>query len=315
MLVIGGDGDQCRHVAKEYGFRNVVIPADILAAYPPISPFTTDKAPAYAQPLPSENTKIDAVLVFNDPRDWALDLQVLVDLTLSDEGRLGTRRPKNCAKPHIPIYFSNPDLIWANEYHLSRLGQGAFRAAFHGIISSLRAAQKTERMEKAHKSEGVPVLGLTAEGKPYEEGLPIMRATVMGKPNRGTYLYAEEVLCEWRKKQLELAGLDQSHANVKTVYMVGDNPASDIRGANNFKSDKKISWVSVLVKTGVYKGGNRTGEAKVIVEDVLAAVKWVIERETLKKQKSTVVWKKSDKETPPEVEGKTAVEAPDLGGI
>lgn len=308
MLVIGGDGDQCRQVAKEYGFRNVIIPADILAAYPPVSPFTTDKAPAYAQPLPSENTKIDAVLVFNDPRDWALDLQVLVDVALSDEGRLGTRRPGNSVKPHIPIYFSNPDLIWANEYHLPRLGQGGFRAAFNGVISSLRDAQRTERMERAFKpSEGGPIEGRTAEGKSYQENLPIMRATVMGKPNRGTYLYAEEVLCSWRKKQLELAGLDQSHGDVKTVYMVGDNPASDIRGANNFKSDKNIMWVSVLVKTGVYKGGGRTGEAKVVVEDVLAAVKWVMERETIRKRGSVVVWKKSDEKTPPE---ETAVETP-----
>lgn len=311
MLVIGGDGDQCRHVAKEYGFRNVIIPADILAAYPPVSPFTTDKAPAYAQPLPSEDTKIDAVLVFNDPRDWALDLQVLVDVTLSDEGRLGTRRPANSAKPHIPIYFSNPDLIWANEYHLPRLGQGGFHAAFHGVIDSLRSAQRNERVEKTYKpSEGVPIEGRTAKGRSYQENLPIMKATVMGKPNRGTYLYAEEVLCEWRKKQLGLAGLDQNYGDVKTVYMVGDNPASDIRGANSFKSNKNIRWVSVLVKTGVYKGGNRTGEAKVVVEDVLAAVKWVIERETIRKSQSVVVWKKSDEKTPPEVEGQIAVEAP-----
>lgn len=256
VLVIGGDGDLCRHVAKGYGFRNVIIPADILAAYPSVSPFTTDKAPAYAQPLPPGEVKIDAVLVFNDPRDWALDLQVLLDITLSDEGRLGTRRDDNSIKPHVPIYFSNPDLIWANEYHLPRLGQGGFREAFQGIMSALKRAQKSQR------------------------GLPVLDYNMMGKPHRETYFYAEQVLLQWREKQLKEAGFgNQSHGTLKTVYMVGDNPASDIVGANTFKSTKGIKWLSVLVKTGVYKEGAKTNLATAVAEDVLAAVQWAIEAE------------------------------------
>lgn len=303
VLVIGGEGDQCRHVAKEYGFRNVIIPADILAAYPSVSPFTTDKAPTYAQPLPPGDVKIDAVLVFNDPRDWALDLQVLLDLALSDGGRLGTRRAVKSRESHIPIYFSNPDLIWANEYHLPRLGQGGFRAAFQGILGSLRNAQRSQRSQGINREpEGLPIREQEATSRQYHESLPVLEYKIMGKPYRDTYLYAEGVLCEWRKKQLELAGLDQSHGDVKTVYMVGDNPASDIRGANSFLSDKKIKWVSVLVKTGVYKGGIHTCNAKVVVEDVLAAVEWAIKWESSKETRKAVVWKKDSKETSPEVE-------------
>lgn len=277
VLVIGGEGDMCRQVAKGYGFKNVIIPADILAAYPPVSPFTIDKSPAYAQPLPLGDIKIDAVLVFNDPRDWALDLQVLLDLVLSDEGRLGTRRGDDCRKPHVPIYFSNPDLIWANEYHLPRLGQGGFRAAFQGVMISLKNAQKAQRTM---------------------EGLPILEYKVMGKPYQDTYAYAEGVLCGWRKKQLELAGLDTTRGDLKTVYMVGDNPASDIRGANGFRSDKGIKWISILVTTGVYKGGLHTGEAKQVAGDVLAAVEWAMEREKSRKEgRKAVVWKKVVEET------------------
>lgn len=279
VLVIGGEGDMCRQVALDYGFKNVIIPADILAAYPSISPFTTDKSPAHARPLPSGDIKIGAVLVFNDPRDWALDLQVLVDLVLSDEGRLGTRRGDHCIKRHIPIYFSNPDLIWANEYHLPRLGQGGFRAAFQGIMGALRNAQKSQNTM---------------------EGLPILDYTVMGKPYNDTYAYAENVLCEWRRKQLEQAGLDTAHGDVKTVYMVGDNPASDIKGANNFKSQRGVRWISVLVTTGVYKGGVRTGEAKQVVGDVLGAVQWAMDREKSRKEgHQPIAWKK---EPPPETE-------------
>lgn len=36
--------------------------------------------------------------------------------------------------------------------------------------------------------------------------------------------------------------------NVGEIFMIGDNPASDIRGAN------AKGWVSILVKSGVFSG-------------------------------------------------------------
>jgi ribonucleotide monophosphatase NagD (HAD superfamily) len=53
----------------------------------------------------------------------ALDLQVIVELLLSDGGCLGTRRPVSSVlrDGHIPMYFSDPDLWWANEYAQPRL--------------------------------------------------------------------------------------------------------------------------------------------------------------------------------------------------
>ena len=67
--------------------------------------------------------------------------------------------------------------------------------------------------------------------------------------------------------------------------MVGDNPESDIAGANGYVSERGTEWVSVLVKTGVWSekrwGGRLEGvlEPKVVVEDVGAAVKWALARE------------------------------------
>lgn len=33
----------------------------------------------------------------------------------------------------IPVYFSNPDLLWANEHPRPRFGQGAFAAALDAL--------------------------------------------------------------------------------------------------------------------------------------------------------------------------------------
>ena len=61
-----------------------------------------------------------------------------------------------------------------------------------------------------------------------------------------------------------------------TVYFVGDTPESDIRFANLHHE----SWFSILVETGVYqKGTTPKYEPKLIRENVLEAVEWVIENE------------------------------------
>lgn len=56
------------------------------------------------------------------------------------------------------------------------------------------------------------------------------------------------------------------------IFGIGDNPASDIRGANAAGAP----WVSVLVRTGVFRGpsgGNSASDpAHIVVEDVEAAV-------------------------------------------
>jgi len=61
--------------------------------------------------------------------------------------------------------------------------------------------------------------------------------------------------------------------------MVGDNPESDIRGANDFKSEHGTQWTSVLVETGVFrKGITPKYKPNVVVKDVLSGVKWALEQ-------------------------------------
>jgi ribonucleotide monophosphatase NagD (HAD superfamily) len=59
--------------------------------------------------------------------------------------------------------------------------------------------------------------------------------------------------------------------------MIGDNPAVDVKGANN--SD----LVSILVRTGVFEGGENDLEnpAKYVVNDVGQAVNLIIGLEGL----------------------------------
>ncbi|KAM3068439.1 hypothetical protein ACMFMG_009578 [Clarireedia jacksonii] len=268
VLVTGGDGDACRKVAEQYGFSKVVTPGDILMAYPTIWPFNQIFSDYYhkaTRPLPlpvdlnnpSQSLKFDAIMIFNDPRDWALDTQVILDLLLSEKGILGTYSDKN-GDASLPnngwqqdsqpkLYFSNPDLFWATSHHMPRLGQGGFQASLEGVWNATTNGAKLER-------------------------------TVIGKPHSATYKYAERVLNRYRAHLLGTSTKKVPH--LKRVFMVGDNPESDIRGANEFESAHGTEWTSVLVKTGVYRSGTVPAyKPKAVVPDVLEAVEWALEKE------------------------------------
>ncbi|CAD6592715.1 MAG: hypothetical protein ASARMPRED_006643 [Alectoria sarmentosa] len=269
ILVVGGDGDKCRRVAEGYGFNNVVTPSDVITAYPDLWPFVSlENHRPFARPLAQKahsnqessghpTLKVDAIMVFSDPRDWALDTQLVLDLLLSIGGHLGTLSTKN-GDPNLPnrgyqqdgqpeLYFSNPDLFWAASYHLPRLGQGGFQAALEGVFNAVT---------------GGPKNGVQLHKK------------LFGKPTQGTFQFAENRL------RLHRTVLQRGDAGqLRSVYMVGDNPESDIRGANDYRSPTGSQWHSILVRSGVYRGGKPAYEPKVIVQDVWDAVRYGLQKE------------------------------------
>lgn len=150
-----------------------------------------------------------------------------------------------------PLYFSNPDLLWAAKYHLPRLGQGGFREALEGIWAA--------------------VTGGNANGVELQK-------VVMGKPYRPTYEFAEKRLISHRRDLLQHRHDAAGH--LKRVYMVGDNPASDIAGGNDYRSPYGTDWASILVQTGVYVGGTTPAhQPRKIVADVWDAVQWATKQE------------------------------------
>lgn len=289
VMVVGGVEDKCRIVAEAYGyvgfnyllphiltsvlsFKTVVTPGDIFVAHPEIWPFSQQLLSYYktfTRPLPtpidpgtpSKSLRIDAVFVYNDPRDWGLDAQIIKDVLLSEKGIVGTLSQKNgnaalknrgYQQDGQPmLYYSNPDLLWAAKYHLPRLGQGGFREAFEGIWTAITGGE--------------------AQGVKLEK-------VVMGKPHQPTYEFAERRLMSHRQHLMQ--GYGSTLGQLKRVYMVGDNPASDIAGANNYKSASGTDWASILVETGVYKKGTTPApQPRKIVGDVWDAVAWAIAQE------------------------------------
>ena len=52
-------------------------------------------------------------------------------------GVMGLRSPPEGAE-EVPLYYSNPDIIYANEFPAPRFGQGCFAAALDAVYAAVR---------------------------------------------------------------------------------------------------------------------------------------------------------------------------------
>lgn len=249
VLVVGGEGEKCRHVAEGYGFKDVVTPGDIIKHDKHTTPFRKLTAEEERNSRSRDFTqgKIDAIFVFADSRDWAGDQQIILDLLLSKHGQIGTRSETFDEGP--PIYFSHNDIVWSTSHDFTRLGMGALRTSLEAMFKALTGKD--------------------------------LVSTAFGKPQIGTFQFATRLLQQWRK---DTHGINRPP---NTVYFVGDTPESDVRGTNEYNESplSKALWYSILVETGVYeKGTTPRFTPKVIVKDVLDAVQHGIRREASKSE-------------------------------
>merc|ERR550514_515197 len=157
--------------------------------------------------------------------------------------------------PPMPLHFSNPDFLSKFEHPYPRFAQGAFKTALLALYKErLRALRVPEEavMERIGAS-----------------------LNQWGKPTAATFRFVE-------KRLRELTPSDGGEISSERFYMVGDNPASDMEGArraNIFHRGSTTSWSGVLVRTGVYKEGDETNGASVVVDGIAEAVDWILAHE------------------------------------
>ncbi|GAB1319743.1 Phosphatidyl synthase [Madurella fahalii] len=252
VLVVGGEGEKCRQVAESYGFRDVITPGDILKANAATAPFRrlTETEHRNSRDLLARgklsDIVVEAVFVFADSRDWASDLQIILDIAQSKGGRLETRSETFDEGP--PIFFSHNDVLWSAAHEHARLGMGALRRIVETVFEDTTGGRK-------------------------------LKTHAFGKPQVSTFEFATRLLQQWRATQ---HGLPEAEPPA-TVYFVGDTPESDIRGTNSMNEISKNEWYSILVKTGVYQEGTEPKyKPRKLVDTVLDAVNHGIRREMAK---------------------------------
>lgn len=131
------------------------------------------------QPADFSKIQFGAIFVFHDPRNWALDTQIMCDVI---QGIIGGSHETNHTRKPVDLVFCNPDLIWQSDFEAPRMGQGAFRVAFQAVFqASLSLTAKSHR----EHSDVSFLQSLTGSTYPYIQ---------FGKPTEATYNFAEIML-------------------------------------------------------------------------------------------------------------------------
>ncbi|KAI5298117.1 hypothetical protein KEM56_004306 [Ascosphaera pollenicola] len=244
VLVVGLDPERCRHVALSYGFQDVLTTHDFIRSDPSIAPFKSLSKEEYVKAVHRSlaSIVIDAILVLSSSRDWGADQQIILDLSMSQGGRHGTRSQTFDEGP--ALYFAHEDVVWSTDKAFPRIGLGAFKRSLQEIFRALTAKH-----------------------------LPI---TVFGKPENVIFQCAERTLRDFRRERYGLV------AAPDTVYFVGDSPGSDVRGTNAYHDSGRCesAWRPILVETGIYEAGTEPEHKPFrVVANVLEAVKMALKIE------------------------------------
>lgn len=138
--------------------------------------------------------------------------------------------------------------MWGNDFSVARLGQGAFRIALEAVYKELT-------------------------------GAPGLHAFTFGKPELSTYEYANGLLQDMLQSS---ATEGPQHVAPEDVWMIGDNPFSDIAGASAslIKGANNFGWSSALVRTGVYRDieGPPAHKPTLVMDNVETAIRTIMEK-------------------------------------
>ncbi|XP_071983154.1 haloacid dehalogenase-like hydrolase domain-containing 5 [Engystomops pustulosus] len=190
-VLVSGQGPVL-DIAKYLGFSNPITIDSVRESYPFLDMVDHTRRPRILPSAAVDLPKIEAVILFGEPIRWETNLQIIIDVLLTDGRPANPHRSANY--PHIPLLACNMDLMWMAEARSPRFGHGIFMVCLENIYKKI-----------------------TGKELKYE--------ALMGKPSEVTYQYAEYLI-------RSIAAGMQLNKPVKTLYAIGDNLMTDIYGAN-----------------------------------------------------------------------------------
>ncbi|KAK6142078.1 hypothetical protein DH2020_012180 [Rehmannia glutinosa] len=162
------------------------------------------------------------------------------------------RRNDPCSQRVQAVFIVSDSVDWSRDIQFSymkglfpteRLGMGAFRIALESIYNRI-----------------------------YPN---VLEYTSYGKPNPSVFRNAENVLMQVVPSTIS----PQINGQIpfKTLYMIGDNPSVDIKGAQQAGQP----WFSILTRSGVFKGkeNHPLYPADLVVDTVEEAVDYILRKE------------------------------------
>ncbi|KRX00687.1 HAD-like domain [Pseudocohnilembus persalinus] len=258
ILIIGKDKtpeqlQNTKNILSQLGITKYILGDEYISLYPYLTPqsgkqIDTKLANEVSQRLGiSMNhllqtpAQMKAILLLSSPSNWEYNIQIILDLLSSDDGTISDKIQYG-HRGHIPVYGTLNDLN--------------YRYLDYPIAPRLVMGGFTLALSEIFK-------------KYYGYNLNIQ---FYGKPSVKLYEYLEQTLLQYPENQSIKFG---------NRYMIGDNPESDIQGANKLQD-----WTTILVRTGVfqshYEGQNdKNYPAKYVVDNFKQAVELICDLEKI----------------------------------
>ncbi|UMM27775.1 hypothetical protein L5515_010922 [Caenorhabditis briggsae] len=201
VLVVGQKN--ARSIAKGVGFKKVTTIDQLKSWFPHLD--CTDFSRKIVDPKETEAARkrfkpVEAIVMLGEPLKWESSLQLLLDCVLT-HGRMDTMVFPLIAggrRPdQIPLVACNVDLVWMADVasQLPRIGHGVFIHTLDSIYEKLT-------------------------------GYHLQFTATLGKPTEVSYLHAAH--------RIQRIAKTQKLGDVKYLYVIGDNPMSDVLGARLF---------------------------------------------------------------------------------
>ncbi|KAK7878658.1 hypothetical protein WMY93_030494 [Mugilogobius chulae] len=190
-VLVSGQGPVLE-IAKNLGFNNVISIDMLRESFPLLDMVDHNRRPKLPSNPLSNLPKVEAVVLFGEPIRWETNLQLIIDVLLTDGNLSSVHQTQKM--PHLPLLACNMDLMWMAEAHSPRFGHGTFLVCLENIYKKI-----------------------TGEDLKYE--------ALMGKPSELTYHFAEYTI---RCKAMEREWKNP----ITSLYAIGDNLMTDIYGAN-----------------------------------------------------------------------------------
>lgn len=183
-------------ISTELGLKKLVTVDDVAKARPLLDVVDHEKRKQIDPNFVNQEFKaIEAILLMGEPKHWESALQIIVDLLVT-HGQ-PDRQPNIQPRKHLPVIACNMDLRFMERSHMPRFGHGAFLVCLEALYKKVT-------------------------------GTSLQYTALMGKPSEITYRFAEHVLA---REALKLGYTEP----LRTMYLIGDNPMSDIVGSNLYQ--------------------------------------------------------------------------------
>ncbi|KAJ8262041.1 hypothetical protein GJAV_G00161410 [Gymnothorax javanicus] len=216
-VLVSGQGPVLE-LAQNLGFQNVITVDMLREAYPLLDVVDHHRRPKDMVTKTKDVPPIEAVILFGEPIRWETNLQLIVDVLLTNGNPWNPVPSVNY--PHIPVVACNMDLMWMAEAKNPRFGHGMFLVCLESIYKKIT-------------------------------GCELKYDALIGKPSVVTYDYAELLI----QQQADSLGWVEP---VERLYAIGDNPMADIYGANLYNRYLQTSWqaqAQAQVKGGLGQAG------------------------------------------------------------